>query len=61
MEKYELEALMKNDKKASYTGYGILIISEDIDEELLFQTVNSIKVKGKVIASKFIKEHYHLK
>ncbi len=43
------------------TGYGVLIIEEDVDDETLFAVVQSIKVKGKVICKKSVKEHYGLK
>ena len=42
-------------------GYGVLVIDEDIDEEALFATVRTIKVKGKIVCKKGIKEHYGLK
>ena len=61
LEKQELEVMKKQGKPATYTGYGVLIISEEIDEETLFRVVQSIKIKGKVICSKSIKEHYNLK
>ena len=43
------------------TGYGVLVIDKDIDEEMLFDVVQSIKLKGKAICSKSIKDHYGLK
>ena len=61
LEKQELEVMKEQGKPATYTGYGVLIISEEIDEETLFRVVQSIKIKGKVICSKSIKEHYNLK
>ena len=48
-------------EKGSITGYGVLAIDEEIEETVLFETVESIRVKGKVICSKSIKEHYGLK
>ena len=49
------------DKKMEIKGYGVLVIDEDIDEETLFATVRTIKVKGKIVCKKSIKEHYGLK
>ena len=43
------------------TGYGLLIIHEDCDEEKLFQVVKSINVRGRVKASATVKAHYGLK
>ena len=45
----------------TYSGYGVVVIDKDIDEELLFATIQSIKIKGKVICSKSVKDHYGLK
>lgn len=61
LEKSELDELKAQGVLASYTGYGVMVIGDDIDEETLFDVVESIKVKGKVICSKTIKEHYGLK
>ena len=43
------------------TGYGLLVIHEDCDEEKLFQVIKSIKVRGRVKASPTVKAHYGLK
>ncbi len=61
MESHELEAAKKRGQVLTYTGYGVLAIDKSIDEELLFGVVQSIKVKGKVICSQSIKDHYGLK
>lgn len=61
LEKSELDELKAQGVLASYTGYGVMVIGDDIDEETLFDVVESIKVKGKVICSKTVKEHYGLK
>lgn len=45
----------------TYTGYGVLVMDQDINEELLFQVVQRICVKGKVICSRTVKDHYGLK
>lgn len=42
-------------------GYGVLVLDENIDEELLFEVVETIKVRGKVICSPAVKTHYGLK
>lgn len=61
LEQCELKLLQAQGTPATYTGYGVMIISEDIDKETLFDIVKNIKVKGRVICSKEIKEHYGLK
>lgn len=61
LEKRELEAAKACGRTLTYTGYGVLVISDAIDDELLFEVVESIKVKGKVLCKKSVKEHYGLK
>ena len=46
--------------KMKISGYGLLII-EDTADELVMETVESIKVKGKVVCSKKLKEHFSLR
>ena len=48
-------------KTASVTGYGVLIVNDDVDEAMLYEVVTSIRVRGKIIARKSIKQHYGLK
>lgn len=48
-------------KQITYSGYGILIIDGDCDEEKLFSTVKKINVKGKVFCSDSVKKHYGIK
>lgn len=57
----ELKEAKVQEQTLSYTGYGVLIIDQDIDTELLFSVVQSIKIKGKVICDQAIKYHYGLK
>ena len=61
LEQGELEELRELGILANYTGYGVMVIGDDVDEEFLFGVVESIKVKGKVICPKTAKEHYGLK
>ena len=61
LENRELEAAKECGQTLSYTGYGVLVIGDGIDEDLLFEVVDSIAVKGKVLCRKSIKEHYGLK
>lgn len=61
LDSYELEVAKERGQVLTYTGYGVLVIDKSIDEELLFSTVQSMKIKGKVICSQTIKNHYSLK
>lgn len=61
LESHELEMAKAHGKFLTYTGYGILIIDKSIDEQMLFDVVQSIEVKGKVLCSASIQEHYGLK
>ena len=51
----------ENKSKVDIKGYGVLIISEDCTEELLFETVSSISIRGRINCSDSIKKHYGLK
>lgn len=61
LESYELEVAKERGQNLTYTGYGVLVIDKGINEELLFSVIQSIKVKGKIICSQTIKNHYGLK
>ena len=47
-------------KKMKLSGYGLLVI-EGVPDELVFETVESIKVKGKIVCSDKVKEHFSLR
>ena len=61
LEKQDVEQAKNRGVEMEIKGYGVLVIDEDIDEEVLFATVRTIKVKGKIVCKKSIKEHYGLK
>lgn len=61
LDRNELEAAQADGKVLTYTGYDVLVIDKDIDQEMLFRFVKSIRIKGKVICSQDIKMHYGLK
>ena len=61
LEKQDIEKAKNQGKKITISGYGVLVIDKNIDEESLFEVVCSIKIKGKVVCTKSIKEHYGLK
>lgn len=61
LEQSELEAAQARALTLTYTGYGVLAIDKGIDEALLFSVVERIRVKGKVICTQSVKEHYGLK
>ena len=61
LEKHDIEKAKKQSKEIEITGYGVLVIDKDIDDESLFEVVRTIKVKGRVVCKKSVKEHYGLK
>ena len=56
-----LAEMKASGETGSITGYGVLAIDEKLEDAELFEAVESIKVKGKVICKKSVKEHYGLK
>lgn len=57
----ELEELRSAGEKLRLKGYGVLVIDQDCEEEMLFSVVEEIKVKGKVYCPDSVKKHYGLK
>jgi len=57
----DVEEMHAQGETGDVTGYGLLIIDADCDEEKLFQVVKSITVRGRVKASASVKAHYGLK
>ena len=57
----EVEAMYQAGEKIKLLGYGVLTVDQGCDEEKLFATVESIKVKGKVVCSDSVKAHYGIK
>lgn len=57
----DVEALHTAGRQVPISGYGALTIGKDCDEAKLFAVVSEIRVKGKVICSQAVKEHYGLK
>ena len=56
----ELVVAKENQRKLKVSGYGMLII-RDVPDELVIETVESIRVKGKVVCSDKIREHFSLR
>ena len=61
LEKQDVEKAKEQGREMDITGYGVLVIEKDIDKESLFRVVRTIKVKGRVMCEKSVKEHYGLK
>ncbi|MBQ9151411.1 MAG: hypothetical protein IJX72_04100 [Clostridia bacterium] len=57
----DIDAMYQAGERIRVTGYGVLTIDSGCDEEKLYATVESIKIKGKVYCSNTIKAHYGLK
>ena len=56
----ELMDIKKRGNTKKISGYGVLYIDERLDE-LVFETINEIDVKGKILCSDNVKKHYGLK
>ena len=61
IEKQYIDAAKSRGDEMDIKGYGVLVIDGDVDEEALYAVVRKIKVKGKIVCKKSIKEHYGLK
>ena len=57
----DVERCHEQGKKMKVSGYGVLVIEEDVAEEKLFTVVERIAVKGKVVCKASIKAHYGIK
>ena len=57
----EVEQLHRDGESVTVKGYGVFVIGEDCDREKLFSVVESISVRGKVIAPADVKRHYGVK
>ena len=57
----DVKTMCKQGGGFTITGYGVLIIDDEGDEEKLFSAIQAIRVKGRVICKKTVKEHYGLK
>ena len=47
-------------KKMKISGYGLLVI-QNVPDDLVIEAVESIKVKGKIVCSDKVKEHFSLR
>lgn len=61
LEKQDVENAKNRGDEMKISGYGVLVIDEDIDDETLFKVVSTIKVKGKIVCKRSVKEHYGFK
>ncbi len=57
----EIEELYAAGEKFALSGYGVLSIDKNCDEEKLFAVIESIKHRGKAVCSPSVKAHYGLK
>ncbi len=57
----EIDQMHANGEKITLSGYGVLTIDSNCDEEKLFAVVESIKHRGKSICTPSVKKHYGLK
>lgn len=61
IEKHSLERLKEKGKKIRITGYGVLTFEKEIEDALIFETVDVIRVKGKVVCSDSVRQHYGIR
>lgn len=54
----DIEKFHQAGEKLEIRGYGMLVLDKKCDEEKLFAVVSSIQVKGKVLCSQSVKNHY---
>lgn len=54
----EVDELYADGVTENWNGYGVFVIDNNVDEQKLFTVVKSIKIKGKVICSETVKQHY---
>ena len=59
LQRQELLQLKESGSTKTITGYGLLYIDEKLDA-LVLETIRGISVKGRVICSSRIREHYGL-
>lgn len=57
----DVEAMHEQGGGFTVTGYGVLLLDKEVDEEKLFSAVRNISVKGRVSCSPSVKAHYGLK
>jgi Arc/MetJ-type ribon-helix-helix transcriptional regulator len=57
----DIEDFYQSGRKMKVSGYGVLVIEDYVEDEKLFNVVESITVKGKVVCKASIKSHYGIK
>lgn len=57
----EIEQMHADGERITVSGYGVLSIDSDCDEEKLFAVIESINHRGKAICTPSVKAHYGLK
>ena len=60
LEKEELLKAKENNVKIKIKGYGLLCIDGELDD-LVLENVESVAVRGKVICSERVKEHFKIR
>ncbi len=56
----EIDSICRSDEQIPVSGYGVLLIEDDVDAKKLFSAIKSIRVRGKIICSSEIKALYAL-
>ncbi len=57
----ELMTMHYDGEKIKVRGYGVYMIDENCHEDMLFEVLESIDVRGKVLCTDSVRRHYNLK
>lgn len=57
----EINEMFEDGESFQVRGYGVLILDPECDEEKLFHVIKSVCVKGKVVCSQRVRQHYGIK
>ncbi len=61
VERLQLEQAVAQKKKLRIRGYGLLVIGKDCPDELVISAVESLKVRGRIVCSDTVRQHFDLK
>ncbi len=56
-----LENLKAKNKKIRINGYGVLFLEKSCPDQLIYETIESIQVRGSVRCSDAVKQHYGIR
>ncbi len=56
-----LERAVEQGKKLKIRGYGLLTFGSDCPDELIFSAVEALNIRGRVMCSDAVKQHFQIK